>query len=84
MKKLIVFVIVSTFAVSGFFNDAESKLQDEKEKKAEAQRLCKIYTEKVKKYKETMRDDELAQVTLENYIKIEKKYCNPQVSKAKI
>jgi hypothetical protein len=73
MKQFIIFILISTFALSGFFN--ESKIEEEKEKQAEAQRLCKIYKEKTEKYKENMRDDELAQATLANYIRVEKKYC---------
>lgn len=65
--------LVSTFAMSGFFNDAQVK--QEKEQKAEAARLCKIYEAKTQKYKETMRDDDFAKATLKNYVRIEDKYC---------
>ncbi len=65
--------LVSTFAMSGFFNDAQIK--KEKEQKAEAARLCKIYTAKTQKYKETMRNDDLAKATLQNYVRVENKYC---------
>jgi len=75
MKKLLLLALISTFAMSGFFNDEEAKKQEEKEQKAEAQRLCKIYTEKIKKYKASMRDDEFARATLKNYVRIETKYC---------
>jgi len=74
MKKVILMALISTFAMSGFFNDAEVK--QEKEKKAEVTRLCKIYTAKTEKYKETMRSDDLAKATLKNYVRIENKYCN--------
>jgi len=74
MKKVILMALVSTFAMSGFFNDAQIK--QEKEQKAEAARLCKIYTTKTEKYKETMRDDDLAKATLKNYVRIENKYCS--------
>ncbi|MBA1420800.1 MAG: hypothetical protein FAF03_08105 [Epsilonproteobacteria bacterium] len=73
MKKIILMALVSTFAMSGFFNEAQ--VEQEKAQKAEAARLCKIYTEKTEKYKETMRDDELAQATLKNYVRVENKYC---------
>ncbi|HFU77110.1 MAG TPA: hypothetical protein ENL00_04870 [Nitratifractor sp.] len=73
MKKLIILALVSTFAMSGFFNDAQIK--QEKEQKAEAARLCKIYTAKTEKYKETMRNDDLAKATLKNYVRVENKYC---------
>lgn len=73
MKKIILMALVSTFAMSGFFNDEQ--IQQEKEQKAEAERLCKIYTAKTEKYKETMRDDDLAKATLQNYVRVENKYC---------
>ena len=73
MKKLILLALVSTFAMSGFFNEAQ--VEKEKAQKAEAERLCKIYTEKTEKYKATMRDDEFAKATLDNYVRVENKYC---------
>ena len=73
MKKIILMALVTTFAMSGFFNDAQ--VEQEKEQKAEAARLCKIYTAKTEKYKETMRDDDLAKATLKNYVRVENKYC---------
>lgn len=73
MKKLILLAVVSTFAMSGFFN--ESQIEQEKVQKDEAARLCKIYTEKTQKYKENMRNDELAEATLKNYVRVENKYC---------
>ena len=73
MKKLILLTLVSTFAMSGFFNKAQ--VEQEKVQKEEAARLCKIYTEKTEKYKATMRDDEFARATLNNYVRVENKYC---------
>jgi hypothetical protein len=73
MKKLILLALVSTFAMSGFFNEAQ--VEQEKAQKEEAARLCKIYTEKTEKYKATMRNDEFAQATLKNYVRVENKYC---------
>lgn len=73
MKKLTLLVLASTFAMSGFFNEAQ--VEQEKAQKAEAARLCEIYTEKTEKYKATMRDDELAEATLKNYVRVENKYC---------
>lgn len=63
--------LISTFAMSGFMQEDEA----DKAQKAEAERLCKIYTEKVKEYRAGMRDDELAQATLDNYIRIRDKNC---------
>ena len=73
MRNLIIFALVSTFAMSGFFNEAQ--VEQEKAQKAEAQRLCKIYTEKTEKYEATMRNDEFAKATLNNYVRLETKYC---------
>jgi len=74
MRKMILMALVSTFAMSGFFNDEQIK--QEQEQKAEAARLCKIYTEKTQKYKKNMRDDDLAKATLANYVRVEHKYCS--------
>ena len=73
MKKLVLLVLVSSFVMSGWTQDDK---ENEKAEKAEAQRLCKVYKIKVKHYKETMRDDEMAQATLNNYIRLQTKYCN--------
>lgn len=62
---------MTIFAMSGFASEG----QVDSAKKAEAERLCKIYTEKTEKYRASMRDDELAQATLENYIRIRDKNC---------
>jgi len=77
MKKILFLAILSSFVLgadmSGWNNseaEAEAKAQ-----KAEQARMCEVYTEKIKKYKETMRDDELAQATLNNYIRLQTKYC---------
>lgn len=73
MKNLIILALVSTFAMSGFFN--KDQVAAEKAQKAEAARICKIYKGKTEKYRETMRNDDLAKATLANYVRIEKKYC---------
>jgi len=73
MRKIILIALVSTYAMSGFFNEAQIK--KEKEQNLEAARLCKIYTDKTEKYKKTMRNDEFAQATLENYVRVENIYC---------
>jgi hypothetical protein len=74
MRKVILLALVSTFAMSGFFNDAQ--VEQEKAQKDEASRLCKIYTEKTETYKATMRDDQFAKATLNNYVRLESKYCS--------
>ena len=73
MKKLILLALVSTFAMSGFFNEAQ--VEQEKAQKMEAARLCEIYQGKTEKYKATMRDDDFAKATLKNYVRVENKYC---------
>jgi len=64
MKQLILIALISTFSMGGFFN-----IEDEaaKEKYAENERLCKIFTAKVEKYKTDMRDDVLAAASLASY-----------------
>ena len=73
MRKLILLAVVSTFAMSGFFNEAQ--VEQEKAQKEEAARLCKIYQGKTEKYKENMRSDDFAKATLANYVRVENKYC---------
>jgi len=62
MKMLIVmlFSINTVFALS---------IQDNDKK------ICKVYTEKVDKYKKNMRKDIYAKKTLEHYIDIRDKAC---------
>jgi hypothetical protein len=72
MKKLIIAItLTSAFAINGFTQEGEV----DKAQQAEAERLCKIYTEKAEKYKASMRDDEMAQATLDNYIRIRDINC---------
>jgi len=71
MGKVVLWIIISSLAMSGWTQEDES----EKAERAEAGRLCKIYTMKVQKYKETMRDDDHARVTLANYERLQTKYC---------
>lgn len=71
--------LISTFLMGGFMKEDKS----DKAQKAEAERLCKIYTEKIKEYRASMRDDELAQATLDNYIRIRDKNCAEAKSQSK-
>ena len=64
MKSIILISLLSTFALSGFYSDDNSGAKAEY---AENERLCKIFTAKVEKYKETMRDDVLATASLASY-----------------
>ena len=64
MKQIIFMALATTLTFGGFFksdNEAEKKVYIENE------RLCKIFTAKVEKYKETMRDDVLASASLASY-----------------
>lgn len=72
MKKLILFALMSTFAMSGFTNEAESKAAESNENA----RLCKMFTEKVKHYESSMRNDELAAATLESYKQRMSTFCS--------
>lgn len=72
MKKLIVLALMSTFAMSGFTNEAALKSVESNENA----RLCKMFTVKVKNYESTMRNDELAAATLESYKKRMSTFCN--------
>ena len=64
MKFLTLIVMLSTFALSGFYNtDTES----EKATYIENERLCKIFKKKAEEYKKTMRDDVFAEATLASY-----------------
>lgn len=74
MKKIILLALFSTLAFSGFFK--ESEVKQEQAQNEEAARLCKIYTKKAEDYKAQMRDDQFAQATLKNYVRLENKYCN--------
>ena len=64
MKSIILILLVSTFASSGFYNEESAVAKAEY---AENERLCKIFTAKVEKYKESMRDDVLAAASLASY-----------------
>ena len=72
MKKIIVLALMSTFAMSGFTNEAALKSVESDENA----RLCKMFTEKVENYQSTMRNDELADATLESYKKRMSRFCS--------
>ena len=81
MKKIILLALMSTFAISGFINEAEIKA---KETAKENNRLCKIFTNKVDTYKATMRNDGLAEATLVSYEKRMDLYCAAPAVKAEV
>jgi len=74
MKKIVFLALVSTFLMADMGGWSQ-ETEEEKAQKVEQERLCKVYTGKVEDYKKTMRDDELAQATLNNYVRLQTKYC---------
>ena len=66
MKKILLITLISTFAFSGFYDTADER-DSKKAEYAENERLCKIFTAKVEKYKADMRDDVLATASLASY-----------------
>lgn len=81
MKKIILLAIMSTFAMSELTNEAEIKAL---EIAKENERLCKIFINKVTKYKTNMRNDELAEATLISYEKRMDSFCAAPAVKTKV
>ena len=81
MKKLILLALMSTFAMSGFTNEAEIKAI---ETAKENDRLCQIFTNKVETYKSTMRNDSLAEATLVSYEDRMDSFCAAPAVKAEV
>jgi len=77
MNKIIFLALLGSFlmgdGMSGWNNAADTEAL--KVEQAEQARMCALYTKKIKEYKETMRDDGLAQATLNNYVRLQTKYC---------
>jgi len=78
MKKVLLLAIWSSLLfgenMMGGWNSGEDS-EEAKAHKVEQARLCTLYTDKIVKYKATMRDDGLAQATLNNYVRLQTKYC---------
>ena len=66
MKKILLITLISTLAFSGFY-DSTDETDSKKAEYAENERLCKIFTAKVEKYKSEIRDDVLAAASLASY-----------------
>lgn len=66
MKKILLISLISTFAFSGFY-DSTDETDSKKAEYTENERLCKIFTAKVDKYKADIRDDVLAAASLASY-----------------
>ena len=79
MKKVLLLALLSSFifaeGMMGGWNNSNEEAEA-KAQRAEQARLCTVYTKKIEKYKKTMRDDELAQATLNNYVRLQTKYCD--------
>lgn len=79
MNKVLLLALLSSFISAEGMMDGWSNSDEEakaKAQKAEQARLCTVYIEKIEKYKKNMRDDELAQATLHNYVRLQTKYCD--------
>jgi len=76
MKKLLFLALTTTYIMAGMGGWTQEEDESEKAAKIEKERLCTVYTKKVDTYKKTMREDELAQATLANYVRLQNKYCD--------
>jgi len=72
MKQLFLLIVIATFSVSGFYNNDAKK---NKVEYAENERLCKIFTDKAKRYERNMRDDVLAKASLASYKHRAEMFC---------
>ena len=68
MKKLLTITLLATLSFAA--TSSNTTLE-----KKESNRLCQIFKEKAKSYRETMRDDELAVATLKSYEKRARSFC---------
>ncbi|MDM5271855.1 hypothetical protein PGH07_06670 [Sulfurovum sp. zt1-1] len=73
MRIFIAALLIASSLFAGFF-ESDTK-QAEEMQQQEDQRLCKLFTDKVKIYQENMRSDELAAATLDSYKKRAEIYC---------
>lgn len=73
MKNLLLLTIITSFAVSGFFPETDTKAE---QKAAENARFCKVFTQKAESYKEDLREDTLAQATLKSYEERRDRFCD--------
>ena len=74
MKKILFLSLISSFVMADM-GGWSKETEEDKAAKVEQARLCKVYMGKVEAYKKTMRDDEMAQATLNNYVRLQTKYC---------
>ena len=77
MRSILITVILSTMVFSNSMSGWNSANEEEaaKAEAAEQARMCQVYTDKIAQYKKTMRHDEMAQATLNNYVRLQTKFC---------
>jgi hypothetical protein len=73
MKKTVLFLIFLSFSLSADFFQSEKKAEEKQE--AERKHFCEFFTDKAIAYEKTMRNDELANITLHSYKKRADIYC---------
>ncbi len=64
MKHIILITLLTSFTLAGFFNETATQ---NKAEYVENERLCKLFTDKVAKYKKHLRSDVLAAASLASY-----------------
>ena len=75
MKNVVTFLMLTMFSIALFAVQFPFDKQKEESKRADYERLCKIFKQKVIDYKKTMRDDAYARATLESYQKRAEIFC---------
>jgi len=75
IKIKIIFLMFTIFYATLLNAQFPFDKQKEESKKADYERLCKIFKQKVIDYKKTMRDDAYARATLESYQKRAEIFC---------
>lgn len=79
MYKVLTLLMISIITLhADFFKSAEKAEQKYQEERTH---LCQVYSRKAIDYEKTMREDELAQITLESYKKRAKIFCSKEEAK---
>jgi len=76
MKKILIWLLVTSFAMSSLTMNGQMNTFEINENK----RLCKTFIKKAHKYEKTMRDDSLAETTLRVYKKRITSYCGTLIA----
>lgn len=66
MKQLFIAILIGTLSINAIASESNSKYDPA---------LCKVFKDKIKAYKEKMRDDAYARTTLDSYKKRAEIYC---------